>query len=118
MADMKLTRRAFFGITAGGALALYLPTAVGSREVFAAPIPGGSLSPRQIPKFRAPLVVPPAMPTVAPGHYEIAVRQFVQQILPAGLPATAVWGYGSAAHPSTFHYPSFTVEARGGHRRP
>ena len=54
------------------------------------------------------------MPTVAPGHYEIAVRQFVQQILPAGLPATAVWGYGSAAHPSTFHYPSFTVEARRG----
>ena len=108
MVDTMLSRRAFFGVTAGGALALYLPTAVGYRQAFAAPIPGGSLSPRKISKFRAPLVVPPAMPTIAPGEYEVAVRQIVQQILPPGLPATPVWGYGSAAHPSTFHYPAFT----------
>ena len=114
MVDTMLSRRAFFGMTAGGALALYLPTAVGYRQAFAAPIPGGSLSPRKIPKFRAPLVVPPAMPTIAPGEYEVAVRQIVQQILPPGLPATPVWGYGSAAHPSTFHYPAFTIEARRG----
>ena len=114
MVDTMLSRRAFFGVTAGGALALYLPTAVGYRQAFAAPIPGGSLSPRKISKFRAPLVVPPAMPTIAPGEYEVAVRQIVQQILPPGLPATPVWGYGSAAHPSTFHYPAFTIEARRG----
>ena len=114
MVDTMMSRRAFFGMTAGGALALYLPTAVGYRQAFAAPIPGGSLSPRTIPKFRAPLVVPPAMPPIGPDRYEIAVRQIVQQILPPGLPATTVWGYGSAAHPSTFNYPAFTIEARRG----
>ena len=28
-------------------------------------------------------------------YYEISVRQFRQQILPAGLPSTTVWGYGA-----------------------
>ncbi|HSI97533.1 MAG TPA: multicopper oxidase [Gaiellaceae bacterium] len=45
-------------------------------------------------------------------YYEIAVRQFEQQILPSGLPMTSVWSYGSANHPGTFHYPAFTIEAR------
>jgi bilirubin oxidase len=45
-------------------------------------------------------------------RYAIAVRQFRQQILPAGMPATTVWSYGSAVHRGTFNYPSFTVEAR------
>ncbi len=45
-------------------------------------------------------------------RYAIAVRQFRQQILPAGLPSTTVWSYGSAAAPGTFNYPAFTVEAR------
>ena len=27
-------------------------------------------------------------------YYEISMRQFAQQILPAGMPATTVWGYG------------------------
>jgi bilirubin oxidase len=44
-------------------------------------------------------------------YYEIAVRQFRQQVLPAGLPATTVWSYGSVTHPETFNYPAFTVEA-------
>jgi bilirubin oxidase len=44
-------------------------------------------------------------------YYEIAVRQFRQQILPAGLPRTTVWSYGSVDHPGTFNYPAFTVEA-------
>jgi bilirubin oxidase len=44
-------------------------------------------------------------------YYEIAVREFSQQILPAPLPATKVWGYGSVNHPGTFHYPAFTIEA-------
>ncbi|HET7752911.1 MAG TPA: multicopper oxidase domain-containing protein, partial [Anaeromyxobacteraceae bacterium] len=109
--------------------------------VLAAPasaqLPGGTLGPTAIPKYVQPLAVPPAMPKTAvilqkanpraPGrapvaidYYEIAVRQFDQQILPpadvngAPLPPTAVWSYGSVNHPGTFNYPAFTVEAQYG----
>jgi bilirubin oxidase len=44
-------------------------------------------------------------------YYEIAVRQFQQQILPTGMPMTTVWSYGSISHPGTFNYPAFTLEA-------
>ena len=52
-------------------------------------------------------------------YYEIAVRQFRQQILPTvdadgnptNLPMTTVWSYGSVNHPGTFNYPAFTIEA-------
>ena len=48
-------------------------------------------------------------------YYEIAVRQFQQQVLPkaAGpaFPKTTVWGYGSRNDPSTFHWPTSTIEA-------
>jgi FtsP/CotA-like multicopper oxidase with cupredoxin domain len=50
-------------------------------------------------------------------YYEIAMRQFTQQILPAGLPATTVWGYGPAfagATPAIFNAPSLTIEAKHG----
>jgi FtsP/CotA-like multicopper oxidase with cupredoxin domain len=69
-----------------------------------------------------PLVIPPAMPgRRAQGradvdYYEIAVRQFQQQILPPGLPQTTVWSYGARNVPATFNYPAFTIEARW--RRP
>ena len=33
-------------------------------------------------------------------YYEISMKQFAQQILPAGLPATTVWGYGAVASQS------------------
>lgn len=86
------------------------------------------LDPTRIPKYVDPLVIPPAMPksgfAIGKGgiadYYEIAVRQFSQRILPAmdvdggPLAATTVWGYGSANHPATFNYPSFTIEARVG----
>jgi FtsP/CotA-like multicopper oxidase with cupredoxin domain len=79
----------------------------------------GILDPTSIPKYASPLVVPPAMPVSsilsergqAVRYYELAVRQFRQQILPAGLPQTTVWSYGSVTHPGTFNYPAFTVEA-------
>lgn len=72
-----------------------------------------------IPKFGQALIIPPVMPssgTVAGAdYYEIAVRQFQQQILPTGAPnnypATTVWSYGSILNPATFNYPAFTVEA-------
>jgi bilirubin oxidase len=62
-----------------------------------------------------PLVIPPAMPKTSGGkvdYYEIAVRQFQQQILPPGMPTTTVWSYGSVNHDGTFNYPAFTIEAK------
>lgn len=47
-------------------------------------------------------------------YYEIAVRQFEQQVLPPGMPETTVWSYGSINHPWTFNYPAFTIEAKHG----
>ena len=82
-----------------------------------------TLDPTDIPKYAADLLIPPAMPLTSmvaiPGgsradYYEIAVRQFQQQVLPPGLPETTVWGYGSVQYPQTFHYPAFSIEAKVG----
>jgi hypothetical protein len=76
-----------------------------------------TLDPHDISKYEHPLVIPPVMPAVRANQYEIAVRQFAQQILSAGRPATTVWSYGSVLHPGTvaeggtFNYPAFTIEA-------
>src|SRR6266540_1865222 len=101
-------------LTAGmvGGAALLLP-----RSAWPA-TPGAILDPSGIGKYVTPLVIPPAMPvtsTLQKGtvdYYAIAVRQFRQQILPPGMPATTVWGYGSTANRRTFNYPAFTVEAK------
>ena len=106
----------------------------------AQPLPGGTLDPTTIPKYVIPLVIPPVMKStdVDPdsdanlnNDYDIAVRQFQQQILPGGIwntingradafPATTVFSYGPAADPtpavapdanSQFNYPAYTVEA-------
>ncbi len=91
------------------------------------PTPSGMLDPSTIQKYAAPLIVPAAMPRTAvipaddgteADYYEIAVRQFKQQILPPSLPKTTVWSYGSVAAPGTvaeggsFNYPAFTIEAK------
>src|SRR6266545_3897347 len=68
-----------------------------------AQVPGGSLDPTTVPKYQTPLLIPPVMPKVdtivrrgqTVDYYEISMKQFAQQILPAGLPATTVWGYGA-----------------------
>jgi len=90
---------------------------VSSLNLNATTLPGGSLDPKSIPKYADPLVIPPVMPPTANlpkniDYYEIAVREFEQQILPEPLPATKVWSYGSVNHPGTFNFPSFTIEAR------
>jgi bilirubin oxidase len=101
--------------------ALLAPWKGGIWRAYAAPIPGGTLDPRILPKYQMPLVIPPAMPWTgrikAKGeknidYYEIAVRQFQQQILPPGMPATTVWSYGSVNHPGSFNYPAFTIESQ------
>ena len=112
-----MTRRGFLGSVMGGALAA---SGFGIRTAraqgFAVPL----LDPQSILKYVTPLVIPPQMPrsgkfTTRGGknldYYEIAVRQFGQQILPPGFPPTAVWGYGSANDASTFNFPAFTIEA-------
>ncbi len=103
--------------TAGGAV-LFLPLRVSLRQALAQ-VPGGTLPPGSIPKYVTPLVIPPAMPRAAAppavrsiDYYEIAVRQFRQNILPAAMGlTTTVWSYGSANHPGSFNYPAFTIEA-------
>jgi FtsP/CotA-like multicopper oxidase with cupredoxin domain len=80
-------------------------------------VPGGTLDPTTIPKFVEPLKVPSVMPKAgtlnngAIDYYEIAARQFLQQILPTGLPKTKVWGYGSPSNAATFSFPASTIEA-------
>jgi spore coat protein A, manganese oxidase len=86
--------------------------ALGAIRHARAAVPGGTLNPMAVRKFDQPLVIPPAMPETTPGYYEIAVRQFRQNILPRPWPATTVWSYGSANHVGTFHYPAFTIEAQ------
>ena len=92
-----------------------------------AQIPGGTLDPTSVPKYATPLLIPPVMPQG--GHdrcraarpvdyYEISMRQFTQQILPAGLPATTVWGYGAVKSAQRsgglllHNAPSLTIEAQ------
>jgi spore coat protein A, manganese oxidase len=94
-------------------------------SALAAPIPGGTLDPLSVPKYQTPLLIPPVMPKAGTiiqkggkniDYYEISVRQFSQQILPADLPATTVWGYGAVTADSKrglllHNAPSLTIEA-------
>ena len=108
-------RRTFIARASVGGFGLYLWQRTGFPKLFAQTIRGGTLDPAAIPKYAAPLVIPPAMPGTLGANvdtYRIAVRQFQQQILPTGLPPTTVWSYGSINHPATFNYPAFTIEAR------
>ena len=100
-----MSRRAFIRAAgvAGAGFVLYAYTPGGTRQALAA-IPGGTLDPVALPKFVTPLLIPPVMPRAGTiklrggkpaDYYEISVKQFSQQILPAGLPATTVWGYGA-----------------------
>jgi spore coat protein A len=83
-----------------------------------------TLDPSSIPKYVTAVLIPPAMPRARKlrttagknvDYYEIAVRQFDQQILPPGLPSTTVWGYGprvAQGGPLIFNAPSLTIEAK------
>ena len=93
---------------------LALFAAVPARSAGAAALPGGTLDPNTIPKFVEPLVIPPLMPAAGGNAYSIAARPHVQQVLPAGFPATRVWAYGSTTDTSTFNWPAFTLEAQRG----
>jgi FtsP/CotA-like multicopper oxidase with cupredoxin domain len=123
---MALSRRTF--IKAAGAAGLgfalwgRLPS---GQPVALAAIPGGTLDPLVVPKYATPLLIPPVMPKAGTmkmragqnaDYYEISMKQFTQQILPAGLPPTTVWGYGAVKAASkrgllVHNAPSLTIEA-------
>ncbi len=117
-----MKRRNFLKATGLAGAGLFLPWSFGRMGAFAA-IPGGSLDPASIAKYQMPLIIPPAMPPLFRtrnwSRYDIAVRQFQQQILPAPHPATTVWSYGRSfdrlpggRRPSTYNYPAFTMEVK------
>ena len=116
------------------------PSCVDTANGCAAPLDGGTLDPLSIPKYVTPLVIPPVMDNSGTAdQYDIAVREFQQQILPGGIwntingrtdafPATTIWSYGPAtdalpdstalggapgiapAPNSQFNYPAYTME--------
>jgi spore coat protein A len=136
----KLLRRSRHVFTALVAIALLQLVAPAVRPLWAQALPGGSLGPTTIPKYVVPLVIPPVMNNTGTAEdYQIAVRQFRQQILPGGIwntingrhdafPSTTVWSYGPNADPvpdsaalggavgvapapnSQFNYPAYTIE--------
>jgi spore coat protein A len=127
IAGRPVSRRTFIKAVGGAGVAFvlysYLP---GGTKQALAQIPGGTLDPASVPKFQTPMLIPPVMPragtiTMRGGkpadYYEISMRQFSQQILPAGLPATTVWGYGAVTSASSrglliHNAPSLTIEAQ------
>jgi len=122
------SRRTFLKYTGATTLTLFAPVKFGALREAIAQIPGGSLDPGAVAKFLTPLLIPPVMPKapsgqgkVGPGidYYEIGLSQIRQQILPAGLPLTTVWGYGPAsakgrAGNRITNAPSLTIEATAG----
>jgi FtsP/CotA-like multicopper oxidase with cupredoxin domain len=127
MTMRRFSRRTFIAWAGGAGAGFYL---FGRLPGMSAPaalaqIPGGTLDPNDVSKYVTPILIPPVMPRAAvitaPGgkpvdYYEISMRQFAQQILPAGMPQTTVWGYGGKAAQSNrglliHHAPSLTIEA-------
>ncbi len=126
--SVRFSRRTFVAWVGGASAGFYL---FGRSPGMSAPealaqIPGGTLDPGDVRKFQTPMLIPPAMPRAGtitmPGgkpadYYEISMRQFSEQILPAGMPATTVWGYGAVKKSATsrglllHHAPSLTIES-------
>jgi FtsP/CotA-like multicopper oxidase with cupredoxin domain len=122
---VMITRRTFLKYTTGTALTWYAFNNLGVLNALAQ-IPGGTLDPNAVPKFQTPLLIPPVMPKAGKliqrggknvDYYEISMKQISQQILPAGLPQTTVWGYGAVSAESKrglllHNAPSLTIEAK------
>ena len=136
MGTSGMSRRDFLRIGGGAGAGLFFIGQIGGVPfkipVAAAQIPGGTLDPDDVRQVRqTPMLIPPVMPRAGtitmPGgkpadYYEISMRQISQQILPAGMPATTVWGYGAvksasqqgaAAAPRALAHDRVDVEAAG-----
>jgi FtsP/CotA-like multicopper oxidase with cupredoxin domain len=121
-----ISRRQFLNLSGAGMLSLYAASHGKFLPRAFAQIPGGTLEPGDVTKFVTPLLIPPVMPRAAtlkmPGgkpvdYYEISMKQLRQQILPAGMPKTTVWGYGAVSSASQrglliHNAPSLTIEAQ------
>jgi hypothetical protein len=122
-----ISRREFIKLAGVSTLALAVTSKTGLRNIVYAQIPGGTLDPLSVKKFKTPLLIPPVMPRAGmiklqggknADYYEISMRQFNQQILPAGMPMTTVWGYGAVASNSKrglllHNAPSLTIRPTG-----
>jgi FtsP/CotA-like multicopper oxidase with cupredoxin domain len=124
----RFTRRTFIAWVGGASAGFYLFGRLPgtSAPVALAQLGGGTLDPLDIPKYQTPMLIPPVMPRAGtitlPGgkpadYYEISMKQFGEQILPAPLPMTTVWGYGALKSASKkglliHHAPSLTIEAQ------
>jgi spore coat protein A len=120
-----VSRRGFLKLTTATGAALFISSKFKFLQALAQ-IPGGTLDPGSVAKFQTPMLIPPVMPTAGTikqkggkniDYYEISMKQFPQQILPAGFPATTVWGYGAVAADSKrglllHNAPSLTIEAK------
>jgi spore coat protein A len=125
--SVQFSRRTFIAWVGGASAGYYLFGRLPgeSAPIALAQIPGGTLDPTNIPKYETPMLIPPVMPRAktikqaggkSVDYYEISMRQFDQQILPASLPSTTVWGYGAEAAGSKrglliHNAPSLTIEA-------
>jgi len=122
-----MSRRGFLKAMGAMGAAYWLgPKLMLGGKAYAAPIPGGTLDPLAVPKFVTPMLIPPVMPRAGTikqksgktiDYYEISMKQFQQQILPADLPKTTVWGYGAVNGAGSknalllHNAPSLTIEA-------
>ena len=119
-----ISRRDFLKLSGVVGLSALVTTKYGGVLRVFAQASGLTLAPTAIPKYVTPLLIPPQMPRAGLlqsgkhwiDYYEISVKQFQQQILPAPLPMTTVWGYGPAKAlspkaPMIYNAPSLTIEA-------
>jgi FtsP/CotA-like multicopper oxidase with cupredoxin domain len=125
-----VSRRDFLRISGGAGAGLFFVGQVGGQmfrvPVAAAQDAGEPLDPSRVTKYATALLIPPAMPRAGTitqrggkrvDYYEVSMRQFAQQILPAGMPRTTVWGYGAVSAESKrglllHNAPSLTIEAQ------
>ena len=102
----RFSRRTFVAWVGGASAGFYLFGRLPgtSAPVALAQIPGRHARSGRGAEVPTPMLIPPVMPRAGTisqrggkpvDYYEISMRQFAQQILPAGLPATTVWGYGA-----------------------
>ena len=121
---LLMTRRQIIKAGMIGGAGLMLPWKFKVPKVYGQ-IPGGNLDPEDVSKYQTPMLIPPVMPRAGIflkfDYYEISMKQFSQQILPPGSPATTVWGYGAVKSLNKnglllHNAPSLTIEAT--HNRP